>query len=112
MTNHPNRRRFHDFTGWTNFGNDPRRAEQLLIASTLDLSAINVVRGPIGSHGFRRGTWTVQHDGQEYSFFASIPHGVELGTQMRMVREDAALHIAGLRSGYIASGTASGGTAS
>ena len=102
MANHPNRGRTFDFTGWSNYGNDPLRAEQLRIASTIDLPSIEVLHGPPGGHGFRRGMWSVRFDGQDYRFFTSVPHAAELDEQDRQVRRAAALHIAGLRSGYVA----------
>ena len=92
------------FSGFSNYGNDPRRAEQLRIAGTINLSDIEVLCGPPGACGFRRGTWTVRYEGQDYRFFDSVPHAAERSAQEEMVRVDAALHIAGLRSGYISPG--------
>lgn len=92
-----------DFTQDGNFGNDPRRAEQLRLASQIDLDAIDVDvwHGPIGGHGFRSGHWTAIYQGEEYRFFASVPHACELDQQARFLTIDAARHIAGVKSGYI-----------
>jgi hypothetical protein len=92
-----------DFSSYSNFGNDPRRAEQLRIASAIDLNRIAVVSGPPGAYGFRKGTWTFKYDGAEYKFLTSVPHAAEPEKQNNMVRAAAALHIAGLQSGYIGS---------
>ena len=55
--------------------NDPRRAEQMRLASTLDLDAIEIdfTGGPSGGHGFRSGIWTATYAGQTYRFHASVP---------------------------------------
>jgi hypothetical protein len=93
----------HDFTRDGNFSRDPRRAEQLRLASTFDLDAIqvDVMGGPIGSHGFRSGLWTATHAGQTYRFHASIPHQADLAAQRRALQIEAARHIAGIASGYV-----------
>jgi len=95
-----------DFTRDGNFSNDPRRAEQLRLASTLDLDAIqvDVMGGPIGGHGFRSGTWTATYAGRTYRFNASVPHQAELAAQRRQIAVEAARHIAGVMSGYVAAG--------
>lgn len=93
-----------DFTAThSNTGDNPLRAEQLRIASGLDLLTIDVdvFWGPPGDHGFRRGMWNAKHEGRRYQFFSSVPHAADLDTQRNMLKEAAALHIAGLRSGYI-----------
>lgn len=86
----------HDFTTQSNFGNDPRRAAQLAAASKIDLDEIHwsVLDGPIGGHGFRKGTFTVTYRGQKIAFFSSIPHGADLDQQAKMVKLNAALAIA------------------
>jgi len=95
----------HDFSAsHSNFGNDARRAEQLRLASAIDLDTIRVALtqpAPIGSHGFRTGTWTATVAGETIRFFSSVPHGMELDVQHARLVLDAALHVAGLRSGYI-----------
>jgi hypothetical protein len=94
----------HDFTkGDTNYGNDPRRAEQLRIASQMDLDAIkvDVFFGPPGNCGFRSGQWTATFEGATYKFPASVSHAAELEQQRQWLTLDAAKHIAGLKSGYI-----------
>ena len=92
-----------DFTNDSNYGSDPRRAEQLRIASTIDLDQIDVpmMGQPAGAGGFRRGMWMVRYRGKEYRFYASVSHYADLDKQERMVRIDAALHIAGVESGYV-----------
>jgi hypothetical protein len=92
----------HDFND-SNYGNNPLRAEQLRIASALDLDAIDVdvFGGPSGSNGFRSGRWTAKYAGRDYTFFASIPHGATLDQQRARLTLDAARHIAGVASGYV-----------
>ena len=95
----------HDFTTPHSIGSDPRRAAQLQIASTIDLDTIRVdlLGGPIGGHGFRSGTWSATVAGVPVRFFSSVPHCCDLAEQRDRLRRAAALHIAGVRSGYIAS---------
>jgi hypothetical protein len=90
--------RFHDFTSYSNYGNSASRAETLRIASTIDLDAIDVdvFFGPIGSCGFRSGTWTARYDGETWRFFSSVPHSSDLDTQRARLQHDAALSIAGI----------------
>lgn len=94
----------HNFMHLSNIANDPRRAEQLRIAGTIDLAEITAPwqrHDPPGSCGFRKGHWTREYRGKKYTFFSCVPHAAELAAQEEMVRRDAALHIAGVMSGYI-----------
>ena len=93
-----------DFTKLSNYSNNPKRLEALRIASMIELEAIKVgtFAGPPGGHGFRRGTWIAEYEGEMFKFFASIPHAATFAQQDARLRHDAALHIGGIRSGYIA----------
>ena len=93
-----------NFTKLSNYGNDPKRLEALRIASTIDLDAIRAgaFDGPPGSRGFRTGFWTAEYEGERFKFFASVPHAATFAQQDARLRHDAALHIGGIRSGYIA----------
>lgn len=52
-----------------------------------------IAQQPIGSHGFRRGCWTVLVDGVKRKFYCSVPHGSELSDQYDMVRDSVAMEI-------------------
>lgn len=94
--------KFHDFSGYSNFGGNPARAKQLEIASKIDLDEIEGgMNGPAGGCGFRSGLWARSYRGESYTFFDSIPHGMELCDQVERIKIDCALHIAGIQSGYI-----------
>lgn len=92
-----------DFTSYSNFANDPRRTAQLQLASAieLDMIKVDVWRGPAGGCGFRKGTWSASYQGKTYQFFASVPHESGLDVQGRRLTNIAALHIAGIESGYV-----------
>jgi hypothetical protein len=97
----------YDFTTFGNFGNDPHRAEQLTMASAIDLDTIHVelvIGAPIGGHGFRSGYWTGTVGGEPVRFFSSVSHAMDLDAQHKALQRDAALHIAGIRSGYVREG--------
>jgi hypothetical protein len=91
-----------NFSVMSNTGNDPRRTEQLRLASQIDLDEItwNPLDGPPGAYGFRKGTFSVRYHGETVRFFSSVPHQSELAGQAARIIRDAALHIAGMASGY------------
>jgi len=53
---------------------------------TLDLTDT----GPLGSHGFRRGLWSVIVDGRRARVYLSVPHQLPLGEQHARVLSAAA----------------------
>jgi hypothetical protein len=49
---------------------------------------IFVIKGPMGSSGFRSGQWTVHYKGIDYRVFASVPHCMELQDQDERVKRE------------------------
>lgn len=54
---------------------------------------IDLIAGPIGSRGFRRGTWTATYNGEQFQFFASVPHAMDLDDQHARLQQVAARHL-------------------
>lgn len=55
--------------------------------------------GPIGSCGFRSGSWLFKFRGQEYRTIASVPHRLDFDKQDEIVRRQAAVDL--LRAGIV-----------
>jgi hypothetical protein len=61
---------------------------------TADPGPILVIDGPIGSHGFRSGWWTVRRGDEVAKCFASVSHYADRNAQHDRVRHAAALAFA------------------
>jgi hypothetical protein len=63
-----------------------------------DIRIIDLIGGPPGAHGFRKGKWLATYRDRTFKFFGTVPHSMELSDQYDMLKSQAAVALETLLS--------------